>query len=112
ADGTDTLIGGTQGDILFAGTGMQTLTGGTGADKFVLKPNSTVTITDFEVGIDKLVVQAADQTANQAHAGKDAHADVQVHSHDGNTIIDTAGVHIELVGVKPAQITDIDHLFA
>jgi peroxidase len=103
-DGNDTLTGGTQGDILFAGTGVQVLTGGAGADTFVIKFGTKATITDFEVGEDKLEFQ--DQ---QGHTVKSDDADVQAHA--GNATVDLASIHVELVGVKPAQITDIDHLF-
>lgn len=54
-DGIDTLVGGPQGDYLFAGTGRQTLTGLAGADHFVFDKGATfATITDFQPGIDKL----------------------------------------------------------
>ena len=60
SNGNDTLIGGPQGDYLFAGTGKQTLTGLAGADRFVFDLGATrATITDFEAGIDKLVFKHA-----------------------------------------------------
>ena len=49
SNGNDTLIGGPQGDYLFAGTGKQTMTGLDGADKFVFDLGATkANITDFD----------------------------------------------------------------
>ena len=60
--GSDKLDGGAGNDILNAGSGAtNTLTGGAGADRFVLSPGETpliVTITDFETGRDKLDLTA------------------------------------------------------
>lgn len=60
--GSDKLDGGAGNDILNAGGGAtNTLTGGTGADRFVLSPGESpliVTITDFETGRDKLDLTA------------------------------------------------------
>ena len=48
SDGTDTLVGGPQGDKLVAGKGDQTMTGGGGNDQFVVGKGATrATITDF-----------------------------------------------------------------
>lgn len=57
----DTLIGGDGDDIIWGRAGLDTLTGGAGADRFV---NSTLkegtkTITDFEIGIDKIQVSGS-----------------------------------------------------
>lgn len=55
--GNDTLIGGNGDDLLFGGWGKDLLTGGVGSDRFLLTQNSgTDTITDFESGIDSLVL--------------------------------------------------------
>jgi len=66
-EGWDTLDGGSGNDTLVGGTGNDTLTGGIGADKFVFNvgPNSSGyaggldKITDFTVGVDKLVFDNA-----------------------------------------------------
>lgn len=51
----DTLVGGAGHDVLVSGPGHSTLTGGTGADTFVIRATSTtVMITDFRVGEDRL----------------------------------------------------------
>ncbi len=52
-----TLNGGAGDDILIAGTGATTMTGGAGADIFVAQYGSDpITITDFQVGVDRLDV--------------------------------------------------------
>ncbi|WP_120632157.1 M10 family metallopeptidase C-terminal domain-containing protein [Ruegeria sp. EL01] len=49
------LLGGAGDDILIAGAGATTMTGGIGADIFVMQSGSEpTTITDFEVGVDRL----------------------------------------------------------
>ena len=108
ANGKDTLTGGPQADELFAGKGLQTLTGGGGADAFVLKPGTYAKITDFQVGVDELVLQDINTGAGRGHGNQ---PNVHIHDHNGNAIIDVAGVHIELVGIKPEQITDHDVVF-
>ena len=70
--GDDTLSGGNGDDILFGGAGNDTLTGGEGADQFVFLANSNSgndTITDFEIGTDKVVfadLVSADELQNAA----------------------------------------------
>lgn len=55
AAGDDTLTGAAGDDILQDGAGSDTLTGGDGSDLFVLEADGEQdTITDFEVGIDRL----------------------------------------------------------
>jgi peroxidase len=112
SNGKDTLSGGSQGDYLFAGKGRQTLTGGDGADTFVLKPGTYAKITDFQAGVDELMLQDFGKSnSSQGHGGHSDQPDVHIHSHHGNTVVDVAGAHIELVGVKPGQITDHDVVF-
>ncbi len=61
--GDDILIGGTGDDILNGNTGNNTLTGGAGADRFVfsanLLPSNIQTITDFEPGVDRIILSTA-----------------------------------------------------
>ena len=53
--GNDTLLGGNGKDSLVGGAGLDILTGGNGKDVFVLEPgNGEDTITDFELGLDRL----------------------------------------------------------
>jgi hypothetical protein len=60
ADTKDFRYGGDGNDSLFASKGGNTLYGGAGADKFYLAngslPTSVNTISDFEIGIDKLLI--------------------------------------------------------
>ena len=59
AGGDDTLIGNNGDDILIDGAGQDVLTGGNGADTFVFAPDGQLdTITDFQVGIDRLDMSA------------------------------------------------------
>lgn len=54
-DGNDTLLGGTGSDTLRGGGGADNATGGDGIDFFVFAPgDDTLTITDFEDGVDRL----------------------------------------------------------
>jgi Ca2+-binding RTX toxin-like protein len=62
SNGTDTLIGGPQADVLVAGKGHQTMTGNAGADTFVFDKGATsATITDFKPGVDHLEFDSADR---------------------------------------------------
>ena len=54
----DTLTGGTTDDRLEGGRGNDTLTGGAGTDSFVFaNQGGTDSVTDFEAGIDRIVIQ-------------------------------------------------------
>jgi Ca2+-binding RTX toxin-like protein len=71
--GNDTLIGGSGNDRLWGMGGNNILTGGTGADEFFISRSvaGNDVITDFEVGVDKLVLgDLFDLTANNTqHPG-------------------------------------------
>ncbi|WP_153116386.1 ExeM/NucH family extracellular endonuclease [Rhodocyclus tenuis] len=60
SDGRDTLTGTPGDDVLSGGVGADTLTGGAGADQFVFNSlrDGVDTITDFEPGIDRIVLSA------------------------------------------------------
>ena len=103
SNGNDTLIGGPQGDYLFAGTGKQTLTGLGGADKFVLDLGATkAKITDFHPGLDLLLFK---------HAGKLDFHDAKISKSGSNTIVQIGDDRIELIGVKPHELSKYDFLF-
>ena len=103
SDGKDTLVGGPQGDYLFAGTGKQTLTGLDGADKFVFNQGATqAKITDFEPGTDKLMFE---------DAGCLDWRDVDIRSDHGNAVVSVGDDRITLVGVRPHELTKHDFLF-
>jgi serralysin len=89
ANGNDALTGGSLGDILIAGAGKQTMTGGGGADQFVVNKDSTVKITDFQVGVDHLVSQA-----KLVDLGSDD---------SGNVLVGAGDAQVELMGVTPQQ---------
>ncbi len=56
--GRDTLVGSAGDDVISGGIGADTLTGGAGADQFVFTSlrDGTDTITDFQPGIDRIVL--------------------------------------------------------
>jgi hypothetical protein len=103
SNGRDVLIGGPQGDYLFAGTGKQILIGLDGADRFVFDRGATkATITDFEPGIDKIVFE---------HAGRLEWHDVKLKSLYGNTIMFVGDDQIELIDVRPHEVSKHDFVF-
>jgi len=68
----DFLDGGANDDELSGGEGNDTLTGGTGADtfKFTQAYGGTDTVTDFEVGVDSIVIDIANaDDPNGFHTG-------------------------------------------
>src|SRR5262245_8334335 len=102
ANGTDTLTGGPQDDILVAGTGNQTMTGKAGADKFVFDDGRTnATIMDFKPGQDKLEFDSFD-----LHDLRD----VRIKADHGNTVLDIGDDHIVLAGVSPSQLSVHDFI--
>jgi peroxidase len=103
SDGNDTLIGGPQGDYLFAGTGKQTMTGNGGADRFVFDFGSTkARITDFDPGVDMLVFE---------NAGRLDFCDVKIWGDRWSTVVQVGDDRIELTGVRPHELTKHDFLF-
>lgn len=103
SNGNDTLIGGPQGDYLFAGTGKQTMTGNGGADRFVFDFGSTkAKITDFDPGTDLLVFE---------NAGRLNFGDMKISGYHGNTLVQVGDDRIELTGVRPHELTKHDFLF-
>jgi serralysin len=64
--GNDTMYGGAGNDVLISNAGNDIMTGGSGADTFVIGPRSsgTITITDFENGIDHIDLRALGFDAN------------------------------------------------
>jgi len=93
--GTDTLVGGPQNDILVAAPGQQTMTGNAGADTFVIEQGRiNATITDFQVGVDKLQFD---------NAGKLGFGHIQVRQDHGNTVITAGDDRVVLTGVDLHQ---------
>jgi len=64
----DTLVGSAGDDVISGGIGADTLTGGAGADQFVFTSlrDGTDTITDFQPGIDRIVLTQVLQSAGIA----------------------------------------------
>ena len=96
SDGVDSLLGGPQDDLLVAGSGRQTLTGGKGADVFVIaKAGTQATITDFKVGVDTLDLSAL--AATSWH-------DLGFRNDHGDAVISDGGSQITLQGVSVASL--------
>jgi hypothetical protein len=103
SDGVDTLLGGAKGDILVAASGRQTMTGGTGADRFVLSETGTnAIITDFRPGTDRI---------DLSQLSVDSMRDVHIRADGGSTVIDAGGDHVTLIGVDPTHIGARDFIF-
>ena len=87
AAGNDTIIGGAGDDSLIGGDGADVLTGGAGADAFIFtaKSQSTVAapdvVTDFEQGIDHIVLDRMD--GNAVTVNRQAFSATLVDSFDG-----------------------------
>jgi hypothetical protein len=133
-DGNDTLealgrhniLDGGAGDDIIFGHPLQTLTGGTGADTFILASNTPfnqVTITDYNQGEgDKIDLSALLNTVFQGHPDSDASKYVHVAA-NGNLEIDPTGAsgannHWQVVatlqGVTSSSIVDVvfeSHVF-
>ncbi len=65
-DGDDNLKGGKGDDFLLGGSGINTLSGEQGADTFVFDFHGSTSvnkITDFQTGIDKLLISGVDESA-------------------------------------------------
>jgi peroxidase len=95
--GNDTLIGGSLNDTLVAAPGHMTMTGGGGADTFVINPadikgqHNTVSITDYDPKVDKL------QLPNDVHVESSS-------DHHGGTLLKVGAETIDLLGVKPNEM--------
>jgi peroxidase len=94
--GKDTLTGGDLNDTLVAARGHMTMTGGDGADTFVIgQGRINATITDFQLGVDKL---------NFENAGKLDYRHVQVRQDHGNVVVTVGDDHVVLQGVNLHQL--------
>jgi peroxidase len=94
--GKDTLTGGDLNDTLVAARGRMTMTGGDGADTFVIgKGHINATITDFQLGVDKLDFE---------NAGKLDYRHVQVRQDHGNVLLTVGDDHVVLQGVNVHQL--------
>ena len=70
--GNDILVGGAGNDTLAGGAGIDVMTGGAGADTFYLDPTASEdTVTDFELGSDRLGLAAGLTFEELSFAGND-----------------------------------------
>lgn len=102
SSGKDTLLGGAFDDILVAARGNQVMTGGAGDDNFVLTAHGNANITDFDPGHDTV-------TFEKGHGLN--FDDLRLRFVNGNTVVDAAGVHLELAGIRPEQLGASDFVF-
>ena len=101
-EGADKLDGGLGNDFLDGGTGDDMLTGGAGADVFIMAVgNGHDTITDFEIGVDR--IEFAD--------GFYRYEQLSVFQSGSDVIIKTASGTITLIGVDVADLTISDFSF-
>ncbi|WP_159436593.1 calcium-binding protein [Pseudovibrio sp. Tun.PSC04-5.I4] len=95
--GNDTLLGGSGDDTLIGGAGDDILTGGSGADTFeFFGPTGHDTITDFEYGVDTLIVEGPAV----------ALADLTITDLGADAKIACEEFSITLLNVDAASITD------
>ncbi len=97
SDGPDTLVGGPNADVLFAGSGQHAIMKGMGgADTFVIgKDHVDATITDFTPGVDKLVFISPAEYGNRT---------VQIQQELGNAVVTVGDDHVVLTGVDLHQL--------
>ncbi|MGF7155683.1 Ca2+-binding RTX toxin-like protein [Novosphingobium gossypii] len=94
--GNDLLDGGAGNDVLNGGVGDDTLTGGAGADKFVFAAGyGKDTVTDFDHGVDKLVLVNVKQNA------------VSISHTATSTVVSIGADKITLMGDNHFAISDI-----
>jgi hypothetical protein len=103
SDSRDALAGGPQGDILVAGQGRQTLTGGEGDDRFVFAAPGRATITDFRPGHDMVEF---------GRASGGSFADFDIRGRHGHTVVRLGEYRVDLPDVQPDELSPRDFLFA
>jgi Ca2+-binding RTX toxin-like protein len=94
------VSGGPNNDVLVAGKGSRTLTGGSGSDTFDFgKQGTNAVIMDFNVQQDKLEFEAPLVRSGQPFL---------ISSDHGNTLIQGKDFSAELKGVTPSQLSAKD----
>ncbi len=103
-DGNDWLSGGSGDDWLDGGKGRDVMTGGEGADTFVFEKGHD-TITDFEDGIDTIVIEAGRRY--------DSYADIEdrIEDHGGYVEIDLGRHELKIVGAEASWFSAHDFDF-
>ena len=104
----DYLFGGDGNDSLFAGKGGNTLFGGAGADKFYLAtgslPTSVNTVSDFEIGIDKLLILGIADTTDFSK--------ITLTQQGNNTLVKAGGKDISvLTGIRSSDLNSSNFSF-
>lgn len=91
--GNDIMFGGNGNDVLISNAGNDIMTGGNGADTFVLGPRTsgTITITDFQNGVDRIDLRSLGFDAN----GESADWYGFLVASGNNTILDFYGANGE-----------------
>ncbi len=100
--GWDKLWGGKGDDSLEGGVGRDRLTGGAGEDQFIFSRADVGTmdrVTDFELGIDTVVVSEAPQTIALQNQGDDLRLTVQFDA--------TTAVNVLLLDAAGASLSDL-----
>ncbi len=110
-EGDDRLFGGSGGDVLdgeagedivAGGRGDDVLTGGADADVFAFgRRGGTDTVTDFEDGLDRLLVRGTSSIEDLAVSEDDL----------GNAVVSARGLTVTLLGVAAADVAADDFLF-
>ena len=91
--GDDVMNGGAGDDVLISNAGNDVMTGGSGADTFVIGPRTsgTITITDFQNGVDRIDLTQFGFNSN----GESANWAGFLVADGANTILDFWGVNGE-----------------
>lgn len=101
--GNDVLDGGIGNDRLWGDAGDDTLTGGAGEDRFIFKSGAGAdTITDFEIGVDLLVIDTDIEAA---------FADLTVTDSGADAVVSYSGGTITLTDVDAALLTADNFVF-
>jgi peroxidase len=111
-NGEARIVGGPEGDMLVAGTGHQTLTGGGGRDQFLFTTDTHAVITDFRPGQDHLVFE--EQATSSFHRGNHGHHGPTVEplarQDHGGAVVTYGSVEVLLQGISANQLTPHDYM--
>jgi len=105
-------VGGPEGDMLVAGTGHQTLTGGGGRDQFLFTTDTHAVITDFRPGQDHLVFeeQATSSFHHRNHGHHGPTVEPLARQDQGGAVVTYGSVEVLLQGISADQLTPHDYM--